>query len=91
VIPSTRIIGSGRAIDRHARAGYVPGQPLPDTVGTATLSATPSAINRSALREPPDVKRWLLWGTLVAASLLPGYMALRLWKQMRTNDEPAKR
>jgi hypothetical protein len=32
-----------------------------------------------------------LWGTLVAASLLPGYMALRLWKQMRTNDEPAKR
>jgi len=71
--------------------GYVPGKPLPDNVGAAGLSATPSAINRSALREPLDVKRWLLWGTLVAASLLLGYMALRLSRQMRANDERAKR
>jgi hypothetical protein len=71
--------------------GYVPGKPLPDNVGTAALSATPSAINRSALRDPLDVKRWLLWGTLVAASLLLGYMALRLSRQMRANDEHAKR
>ena len=71
--------------------GYIPGKPLPDNVGIASLSATPSAINRSALREPLDMKRWLLWGTLVAASLLLGYMALRLARQMRANDETAKR
>jgi len=71
--------------------GYVPGKPLPDNVGTAALSATPSAINRSALSEPLDVKRALLWGTLVAASLLLGYMALRLSRQMRASDERAKR
>lgn len=71
--------------------GYAAGKPLPDNVGTATLSASPSAINRAALREPLDVKRWLLWGTLVAASLLLGYMALRLSRQMRTSDTSAKR
>jgi hypothetical protein len=71
--------------------GYVSGKPLPDNVGTATLSATPSAVNRAALREPLDIKRWLLWGTLVAASLLLGYMALRLSRQVRVNDERAKR
>jgi hypothetical protein len=71
--------------------GYAAGKPLPDNVGTTVLSASPSAINRAALREPLDVKRWLLWGTLVAASLLLGYMALRLSRQMRANDTRAKR
>ena len=82
---------SRRCVTCRDVPGYVPGKPLPDNVGTAALSATPSAINRSALREPLDVKRWLLWGTLVVASLLLGYMALRLSRQMRANDEQAKR
>ena len=70
--------------------GYAPGRPLPDNVGAATLSGTPSAINRAALREPLDVKRWLRWATLAAASLLLGYMALRLSRQMRSGDDDAK-
>jgi hypothetical protein len=64
---------------------------LSDNVGTAPLAAAPSSINRSALREPLDVKRWLLWGTLVATSLLLGYMALRLSRQVRAGAPDANR
>jgi hypothetical protein len=63
--------------------GYVAGRPLPDNVGVATVSAPPSVVNRAAMRAPLDIERWLLWGSLVAASLLLAYMALRLAQQMR--------
>jgi hypothetical protein len=64
--------------------GYVVGKPLPDNVGAATISTAPSAANLAALREPLDAKRWLLWGSLVLASLLLAYMALRLSREMRS-------
>lgn len=35
------------------------------------------------MREPLDLKRWLLWGSLVLASLLLGYMGLRLARRLR--------
>ena len=54
-----------------------------------TPVATPSAVNRTALRAPLDVKRFVLWGSLVAAALLLGYMALRLARQMRTGSDDA--
>jgi hypothetical protein len=41
------------------------------------------------LRAPLDVKRFVLWGSLVAAALLLGYMALRLARQMRTGSDDA--
>ena len=44
----------------------------------ASPAASPSAANAAALREPLDLKRWLLWGSLVAAALLLLYMAVRL-------------
>jgi len=66
--------------------GYVAGKALPANVGDATLAATPSAVNRQALRAPLDIKRFVLWGSLVAAALLLGYMALRLARQMRAGD-----
>jgi hypothetical protein len=69
--------------------GYVAGKPLPDGIGIATAAATASTANAAALREPLDVKRWVLWGSLVLASLLLGYMALRLSRQLRVADAPA--
>jgi hypothetical protein len=38
------------------------------------------------MREPLDATRWLLWGTLVAASVLLGYMGLRLARQMKRDE-----
>ena len=72
--------------------GYVPGKPLPDNVGArgAVGDAFGDRIARRCANRSTS-KRWLLWGTLVAASLLLGYMALRLSRQMRANDERAKR
>lgn len=66
--------------------GYAQGRPLPVNVGIASVSTAPSAANRAAMREPLDTKRWLLWGSLVGASLLLAYMALRLSQQMRGTD-----
>lgn len=66
--------------------GYAPGKPLPASVGVAQVSTAPTAANRSALREPLDLKQWLLWGSLIGASLLLAYMALRLAQQMRGAD-----
>ena len=66
--------------------GYVAGKPLPGNVGTATPVASPSAVNAAALRAPLDLKRWMLWGSLVAAALLLLYMALRLAQQVRAGD-----
>ena len=71
--------------------GYVAGKALPANVGDATLAATPSAVNRNALRAPLDIKRFMLWGSLVAAALLLGYMAVRLSRQMRARDSEASR
>ena len=71
--------------------GYVAGKALPANVGDARLAATPSAVNRQALRAPLDIKRFVLWGSLVAAALLLGYMALRLARQMRTGDSERSR
>ena len=69
--------------------GYAAGKALPENVGDATPAATPSVVNRTALRAPLDVKRFVLWGSLVAAALLLGYMALRLARQMRTGSDDA--
>ena len=66
--------------------GYVPGKPLPGNVATAIPAGSPSAMNAAALREPLDLKRWMLWGSLVAAALLLLYMALRLAQQVRAGD-----
>jgi hypothetical protein len=69
--------------------GYVADKPLPGSVGTARPAASPSAANAAALREPLDLKRWMLWGSLVAAALLLLYMALRLAQQVRAGDASA--
>ncbi|HET6803284.1 MAG TPA: DUF3999 domain-containing protein [Casimicrobiaceae bacterium] len=65
--------------------GYAAAKPLPANVGIATLASAPSIVNADALRAPLDVKRWLLWGSLIVASLVLGYMAWRLAQQMKTD------
>ena len=70
--------------------GYAARKPLPHNVGVAQISAAPASENRTAMREPLDVKRWLLWGSLVAAALVLGFMALRLAQQMRRGDGDPK-
>jgi hypothetical protein len=65
--------------------GYAAAKPLPAYVGSATLASAPSIVNADALRAPLDVKRWLLWGSLIVASLVLGYMAWRLAQQMKTD------
>ena len=71
--------------------GYGSTKPLPANVGVATLASAPSIVNANAMREPLDVKRWLLWGSLIAASLVLGYMAWRLAQQMKGEAPPAAR
>jgi hypothetical protein len=86
----SRRVGPGSLSVAMLVPGYMQGKPLPSNVGVATLAVPPSTANRAALREPLDVKRWLLWGSLVVASLLLGYMALRLAQQMRGAAAPAR-
>jgi hypothetical protein len=57
--------------------------------GAATVGepAAPPAL--AALRAPIDVKRWLLWTTLALATLVLGWMAARLLRQMGPTGPPA--
>ena len=82
----SRRVAPGALAIRTLVPDYVVGKPLPANVGVATLAAPPSEANRAAMREPLDVTRWLLWGTLVAASALLGYMGLRLARQMKRDE-----
>jgi hypothetical protein len=52
-------------------------------------TGTPQALGgAAATRERIDWKRWTLWGSLVAAVVLLGLMALRLGRQMSRPPEP---
>jgi hypothetical protein len=82
----SRRVEPGALAIRTLVPDYAAGKPLPANVGDATLAAAPSEANRAAMREPLDVTRWLLWGTLVAASVLLGYMGLRLARQMQDEE-----
>jgi hypothetical protein len=82
----SRRVAPGALAIRTLVPDYVVGKPLPASVGVATLAAPPSEANRAAMREPLDVTRWLLWGTLVAASVLLGYMGLRLARQVKRGE-----
>jgi hypothetical protein len=55
----------------------------PATFGVASVGAAPAAPAFDALREPPDVKRWLLWTALAVATMVLGWMAFGLLREMR--------
>ena len=56
-------------ITRFGRASHLPGQ-------AGELGGP------DRLREPPDVKRWMLWASLVLGALVLGWMAWRLSREM---------
>lgn len=63
-------------------------------IGAATLGNATAAGGEARLRPPLDARRWVLWGVLLAAVLLLGVMAHRLWRQLgsgareRKSDQP---
>ncbi len=59
-----------------------PAQPAAVAIGAAQPAAPQALGGEAALRERIDWKRWVLWGSLVAAVAVLGVMALRLGRQM---------
>jgi len=53
----------------------------------AVAGESPTPLGGSVGEEPVDVKRWLLWGSLLAGVALLGWMAWRLVRQMGKNPE----
>jgi hypothetical protein len=54
---------------------------------TGAVNAVPES---AALKQPIDTKRWFLWGSLVLAAIVLGWMAFSLSRQMR-NPTSSKR
>lgn len=58
----------------------------PEPNGIAILPASTGEplthAGNPALRQPVDIKRWALWGSLVLGVAALGFMAWRLWRQM---------
>ena len=61
----------------------------PATFGVATPGDSQSPPAMAALEKPLDVKRWLLWGALVLATLVLGGMAYALMRQMKPATPPS--
>ncbi len=61
--------------------------PATFAVATAGAATTPPAM--AALKQPIDLKRWLLWAALGLATLVLGWMAYALGRQMRGPASPA--
>ncbi len=73
-------------------ATLVPGydaRTTPATFGVATIGAARVAPAMAALVAPIDRRRWLLWAVLGLATLVLGYMAWRLARDMRAGTIPA--
>ena len=68
--------------------GYDNAQWLPPNVGVAQVGPMISLGGPDRLREPPDVKRWILWATLALGAILLGWMAWRLSREMGPAPEP---
>jgi hypothetical protein len=62
--------------------GYESGKGLPANVGVARVGQTIALGGPARLREPPDVKRWMLWASLALGAVVLGWMAWRLSREM---------
>ena len=63
--------------------GYDRANPLSPTFPLASAGAPNAAPAGHALDTPIDSKRWLLWGSLLLAAIVLGWMAYSLSRQMR--------
>src|SRR2546423_1248675 len=63
--------------------GYNRSKSTPSSFALARAGAPNATPSTDALATPIDTKRWLLWGSLVLAAGVLGWMAWALSKQMR--------
>ncbi len=68
--------------------GYDAAKGLPANVGTASVGPAMELGGTDRLRAPPDVKRWILWASLVLGALVLGWMAWRLSREMGAAPAP---
>lgn len=68
--------------------GYDPVKGLPAGVGSASPGPAMELGGPDRLRTPPDVKRWMLWASLVLGALVLGWMAWRLSREMGAAPAP---
>jgi hypothetical protein len=62
--------------------GYDGAKGLPPSVGVARAGLPVELGGPNRLREPPDVKRWILWASLALGAVVLGWMAWRLSREM---------
>jgi hypothetical protein len=60
---------------------------LPASVGNARAGTSIALGGPERLREPADVKRWMLWASLALGAVVLGWMAWRLSREL--GDAPA--
>ena len=68
--------------------GYDAVKGLPSGVGTASVGPAMELGGPDRLRAPTDVKRWMLWASLVLGALVLGWMAWRLSREMGAAPAP---
>jgi hypothetical protein len=64
--------------------GYDRANPTSATFPLARAGAMNAIPESAALKQPIDAKRWFLWGSLVLAAVVLGWMAFSLSRQMRS-------
>ena len=62
--------------------GYDGAKGLPPDIPAAYAGISTNVGGPDRLREPPDVKRWMLWASLALGALLLGWMAWRLSREL---------
>ena len=70
--------------------GYDSAKGLPPNVGLALAGQTLVLGGPDRLREPTDVKRWMLWASLALGAVVLGWMAWRLSREMGPTPEGNK-
>lgn len=67
--------------------GYDAAKGLPPGIAVAYTGQAAELGGPDRLREPPDVKRWILWASLALGALALGWMAWRLSREMGAAPE----
>jgi len=82
-----RLAGPGALPIATLVPGYDGAKGLPRNVLMALAGPPVKLGGPDRLREPPDVKRWMLWASLALGALVLGWMAWRLSREMGAAPE----
>ena len=86
---SARVNPSALAIETLV-PGYDRAKRSTESFSLARTGAVNAVPESAALKQPIDTKRWLLWGSLVLAAVVLGWMAFSLSRQMRNPPSPER-